>query len=125
MKKIILIFCALFIISSAWPVLLCKGQAKETTVYIALIKKHLGPRPRNLDCIPSCEYKSSVGILVVNYEEYPGQFMVTVTNDSSGEQWFQIGYSEKIEMGISGDTGYYTIIIETESGDSYFGNFML
>ena len=42
MKKIILICCTLFLFSNVWFAAMLDGKAKETTVFIALIKIYKG-----------------------------------------------------------------------------------
>lgn len=125
MKKIILICCTLFLFSNVWFAAMLDGKAKETTVFIALIKIYKGPRPRSMEFVPSCEYVGTVGSLKIDFGYNPGQYTVLVVNGMTGEQWFEMGDTDKMEMDISGDPGNYSIDIETESGDTFTGNFTL
>lgn len=125
MKKIILFCFSLLFFSNVWSAALFDGQTKETTVFIALIKKHIGPRPRSMDFVPTCEYVGAAGSLRIDFGYNPGQYTVAVINSTTGEQWFEMGDSEKFEMDISGESGNYSIHIETESGDTFTGNFTL
>lgn len=125
MKKFIIICSTLFLISNVWAATMFQGQAKETTVFIALIKKHIGPRPRSMDFVPACEYIGATGCLKIDFGYNSGQYLVTVINGNTGEQWFEMGDTDKMEMDISGDPGNYSIEIETESGDTFTGNFTL
>ena len=125
MKKIILICCTLFLFSNVWSAAMLDGKAKETTVFIALIKKHNGPRPRSMDFVPTCEYMGAIGSLKIDFGYNPGQYTVLVVNGTTGEQWFEMGDTDKMEMDISGDPGNYSIDIETQSGDTFTGNFTL
>lgn len=127
MRKFILAAIALvFSLSIAVEAYSDSAEPTKTTVLIAIEKSYKGSLPRSVTLSPiSCLY--ICGTLHFNFSSDIGQMTITVTNSLTGEQWFEMAdaIDGSAEIAISDESGEYTILIETESGITYFGSFVL
>lgn len=72
-----------------------------------------------------CSYNNE-SISVYFYDDL-GNVDITLINVTTGEEWIEFGNSANGEISIvtSGTLGDYQIIIETEVGDIYYGNYSI
>lgn len=122
MKKLILLFGLCSIIFGAASTQSIAGPVTQTIV-VRKINTQL--RPRGLEMCPVCEYDSTSKSVTVDFMEESGPFTVTVVNNITGEQWIESGDGGYCDVYISGESGEYTIYIDTVSGDSYSGDFSI
>lgn len=124
MKKLIFTL-AICLLSGTTTIWAARNERKQATVEVVLHKTaSVGKAPRSMVPMPFCKYDGFINSVTVDFPNCDTSFSVTVVNSLTGEQYFGtgIGYAE---VPISEDSGYYTVDIYTESGDSYFGNFEL
>lgn len=124
MKKLIftLAICLLSGTSTIWA---ARNEREQATVEVVLHKTaSVGKAPRSMVPMPFCKYDGFINSVTVDFPDCDTSFSVTVVNSLTGEQYFGTG-TGYAEVPISEDSGYYTVDIYTESGDSYSGNFEL
>ena len=66
--------------------------------------------------------------IITNVFSDLGEISLTVTNHSTGEVWydtFDSGVQSQAATPISGTPGYYQVIYQIESGNMYYGYFIL
>ena len=66
--------------------------------------------------------------IITNVFSDLGEISLTVTNHSTGEVWndtFESGVQSQAATPISGTPGYYQVIYQIESGNMYYGYFIL
>lgn len=66
--------------------------------------------------------------IITNVFSDLGEIFLTVTNQSTGEVWydtFDSGVQSQAATPISGTPGYYQVIYQIESGNMYYGYFIL
>lgn len=126
MKKITFCFSALFLFSLICTAAQSDDKSASQDIIIYLQPTGTGPRPRSVQIEPmTCSY--SLGTVQVHFLQNIGQSTITIVNNSTGEQWFEIADSADgvVAISISDTPGDYTIYIELESGKTYSGSFTL
>lgn len=128
MKRIIFSLSVLFL-----SVSVCIAQSDSHTTSgttIIPIKTQqdggTGIRPRSVQMIPITAIYS-FGAVQVNFLQNIGQATITVVNNTTGEQWFEMADSAAggVDIHISDTQGIYAIYIELESGKIYSGDFAI
>ena len=84
-----------------------------------------GPRTPNFDYDISAYYQNGDVYLQFAYDM--GMIEITVTNESTGEQWHQIDDSAfgAVSIATSTSAGNYYITIVTDDGSCYAGSYSL
>lgn len=75
-----------------------------------------------------CYYYGLMNNIITNVFSDLGDVTLTVTNHSTGEVWydtFDSGVQSQAVTPISGTPGYYQVIYQIESGNMYYGYFIL
>lgn len=75
-----------------------------------------------------CYYYGLMNNIITNVFSDLGDVTLTVTNHSTGEVWydtFDSGVQSHAVTPISGTPGYYQVIYQIESGNMYYGYFIL
>lgn len=125
MRKILLLMAVLLPLS-----LFGMNDENEKVVMKIPLKFEQGTKiNRNLQEEPiESYYYGLMNTIITNVFSDLGEIFLTVTNQSTGEVWYDIfdsGTSPQAATMISGVPGYYQIICLTESGKMYQGCFML
>lgn len=122
MKKFILAICLIMDIAAIRAV---QGDEKNVNQEVVLQEKSKVFRPRNVVLLPICWYHGFNCSVVIEFPDDDVSFTAMVINTSTGEQWFEMNDNGYCEVFISGETGTYTVSIDTVSGNSYEGDFSL
>lgn len=127
MKKFILALVSIVVCVSvnANTMVLSNGDTSRT-IEIIIHKEQPKNAPRSVQ-LPQivCIYDS--GHILMQFTRDIGSVAITVTNQTTGEQWFDFadsadGYASIYTSDTEGD---YNIFIETDSGSTYSGSFFL
>lgn len=75
-----------------------------------------------------CHYNGMMTSIVTTFSLDLGMVIITVTNCSTGESWYE-SFDSSVQtqsvIYISGETGFYEISYMTSSGDIYKGTLIL
>lgn len=122
MKKIILAISLIMGIATSRTV---QGDEKHVNKEVILHDKVKILGPRSVVLLPTCRYDGFNSSVVVEFPDDDVSFTAIVVNTSTGEQWFEMNDNGYCEVFISGESGTYTVSIDTVSGNSYEGDFSL
>lgn len=126
MKKIIFFLSALLL-----PFFAFEMSADDETAVITIplkvdVEQNFN-RSLVQDPIVSCYYGMDKSIFTTFYFDR-GIVHLTITNTATGEVWYDVFDSEVQSQAvtpISGTPGYYQVIYQIESGNMYYGYFIL
>lgn len=119
MKKI---FLLLFLMCG---VLLSSAEEKKEIPIEVKPKPITGPRTPDYSSDITAFYQS--GVIYLQFGSDMGEVEITVTNESTGEQWSQIDDSAfgSASIATSTSAGIYYITIVTDDASCYSGSFSL
>lgn len=125
MRKILLLMAVLLPLS-----LFGMNDENEKVVMKIPLKFEQGTKiNRNLQEEPiESYYYGLMNTIITNVFSDLGEIFLTVTNHSTGEVWYDIfdsGVQSQAATPISGTPGYYQVIYQIESGNMYYGYFIL
>ena len=121
MKKLFTLLCAIIIASVA----IADNPNNPIGGSIPINPKPLFPKPKPLSLIADIEASYYNGALTVVFNADLGNADIVVSNLTTGDTWSDsvtgVGSATLL---LSGDEGYYEILIYTDGGD-YSGEFTL
>lgn len=130
MKKLIASLCSLLLVFSAATISAStsKDDIKSAPITIRTSGGNDSQitRPRTPAFIPITGLYDN-GRVILDFIEEIGTLNITVTNQSTGEMYFDYCDSADghFEMEISASKGNYLLTIQTENGTIYYGDFTL
>lgn len=130
MKKLIASLCSLMLVFSAATIsaAISKDDIKTEPINIRHGSGNDSQitRPRTPAFIPITGLYDN-GRVILDFIEEIGTLNITVTNQSTGEMYFDYCDSADghFEMEISASKGNYLLTIQTENGTIYYGDFTL
>lgn len=126
MKKLLL-----FMVAIALPIFALEMRADDENAKMK-IPLHLSTQQelcRNLINEPIiCHYYDMMNVIVTTVYSDLGDVVLTVTNCSTGNVWydsFDSALEPQTMLTLSGELGIYQIVYITESGDIYEGEFTI
>lgn len=104
-------------------------ENEKAVMKIPLEMQHRNNHGRNLIPITiEAYYYGLMNTIITNVFSDLGEISLTVTNHSTGEVWYDIfdsGVQSQAATPISGTPGWYQVIYQIESGNMYYGYFIL
>lgn len=125
MRKILLLMAVLLPLSLFGM----NDENEKAVMKIPLEMQHRNNHGRNLIPITiEAYYYGLMNTIITNVFSDLGEISLTVTNHSTGEVWYDIfdsGVQSQAATPISGTPGWYQVIYQIESGNMYYGYFIL
>ena len=123
MTKLYLLFVFVFL-----PFNLIKGDDNKTPEEPPVPIEFNKNRPRTpdvMDCPVSGYYSN--GVVYLYFDEAIGETSVEISNTDTGDIWAEMFSAPSAceQVFIGNDSGYYSIYITTDCGDTYIGFFQL